>query len=101
MASLPLTRPSVRPPDASFALPAPPALGKPLLLPPHAPAMRGGPAASFADPPSPSRATLFWQSVAAAESFTPLGQAAADPALDLDSIADALHAIADLRGVAR
>lgn len=67
--------------------------------------------------PASTRTDLFWQAVAApdtalpktfpgpgqSEAFAgqPMTQATPEPALDLDGIADALHAIADLRGVAR
>lgn len=71
---------------------------------------------AFAVGTTPTRSDLFWQAVAPAvsrqvepffaaasvvPSNLPMTQATPEPALDLDGIADALHAIADLRGVAR
>lgn len=76
---------------------------------------------AFAVATTPTRSDLFWQAVAPsgagqalggqaapifaaapiAPSNLPMTQATPEPALDLDGIADALHAIADLRGVAR
>lgn len=74
------------------------------------------PKGGFAQGDAPTRASLFWDAVAApahqttgfappsgpaaAPSYPPAVQTQAQP-LDLDAIADALHAIADLRGVAR
>lgn len=88
----------------------------------HAPAVPAAPplaapTGAFAREDAPTRASLFWDAVATpahqvAGLPSPSGGTAAmpandpavrtqTPALDLDAIADALHAIADLRGVAR
>ncbi len=84
---------------------------------PNSPVSRQ-PLSAFARPSTPTRSDLFWQAVApeapaahqpasfetqhtARPQPLPMTQAAAEPALDLDGIADALNAIADLRGVAR
>jgi hypothetical protein len=100
-ASLPLPGEGVRPPDGGFAPRLPPRSDSFLPLS-QSPVMGSGLAVAFADPQqAPSRASLFWQSVTAPDGSAPRGQVAAEPVPDLDSIADALHAIADLRGVAR
>lgn len=99
-ASLPLPGEGVRSPDGAFAPRLPPRSDS-FLPPSQSPVMRSGLAVAFADPQAPSRASLFWQSVTAPDGSAPRGPVAAEPVPDLDSIADALHAIADLRGVAR